>query len=92
MANRRDLKKNVNYITDLAAGLCIVESARTERTEEQRESISKLFLQVIDLKQDIISRISHTEPRSVKVFYKKLHSDFNSRIEGIFNQLEELAK
>ena len=92
MANRRDLKKNVNYITDLAAGLCIVESARAERTEEQRESISKLFLQVIDLKQDIISRISHTEPGRVKVFYKKLHSDFNSRIEGIFNQLEELAK
>lgn len=90
MANRRDLKKNVNYIADLAAGLCIVES--TQVKDEHRETVSQLFLQVIDLKKDIISRISHTEPGNVKGFYKKLKSDFNSKIESIFNQLEELAK
>ena len=27
MASRRSLKKTVNYITELAAGLCLVESA-----------------------------------------------------------------
>ena len=90
MANRRDLKKNVNYITDLAAGLCIVESARAERTEEQRESISKLFLQVIDLKQDIISRISHTEPGNVKGYYKKFRSDFNAKVDSIIEAIGKL--
>lgn len=90
MAKRRDLKKNVNYIADLAAGLCILESTRVQ--DEKREAISQLFLQVINVKKDIISRISHTEPGNVKGFYKKLKSDFNSKIESIFNQLEELAK
>ena len=70
MASRRNLKKNVNYISDLIAGLCIVESMNAK--DENREELSKLFLQAVNLRQDIISRISHTEPGNVKGFYKKL--------------------
>ena len=90
MANRRNLKKNVNYISDLVAGLCIVESMNAK--EENREAISQLFLQIVNLRRDIMSRISHTEPGSVKVFYKKLKSDFNTEVEAIFKKLEELGK
>lgn len=90
MANRRNLKKNVNYISDLVAGLCIVESMNAK--EEHREEISQLFLQIVELRRDIISRISHTEPGSVKPFYKKLRNDFNTGVETVFKKLEELGK
>lgn len=90
MASRRNLKKNVNYISDLLAGLCIVESMNAK--DENREAISQLFLQVVNLRQDIISRISHTEPGNVKGFYKKLKADFNTGTESVFKKLEELGK
>lgn len=82
MASRRNLKKNVNYISDLIAGLCIVESMNAK--DENREELSKLFLQAVNLRQDIISRISHTEPGNVKGFYKKLKEDFNNGTQTIF--------
>lgn len=90
MASRRNLKKNVNYISDLIAGLCIVESMNAK--DENREELSKLFLQEVNLRQDIISRISHTEPGNVKGFYKKLKEDFNNGTQTIFKKLEELGK
>ena len=90
MASRRNLKKNVNYISDLVAGLCIVEGLNAK--DENREELSNLFLQAINLRQDIISRISHTEPGSVKLFYKKLRTDFNTEVDNVFKKLEELAK
>lgn len=90
MANRRNLKKNVNYISDLVAGLCIVEGMNAK--EENREAISQLFMQIVNLRRDIINRISHTEPGSVKVFYKKLKNDFNTEVDNIFKKLEELGK
>ena len=90
MASRRSLKKTVNYITEVAAGLCLVESANA--TAEKREAYSQLFLQIINLRNDIISRISHTEPGSVKLFYKKLRTDFNAEVDSVFKKLEELAK
>ena len=90
MASRRSLKKTVNYITELAAGLCLVESANANA--EKREAYSEVFLQIINLRNDIISRISHTEPGNVKGFYKKLKEDFNNGTEAIFKKLEELGK
>ena len=87
MASRRNLKKNVNYISDLIAGLCIVESMNAK--DENREELS---LQAVNLRQDIISRISHTEPGNVKGFYKKLKEDFNNGTQTIFKKLEELGK
>ena len=90
MASRRNLKKNVNYISDLVAGLCIVEGLNAK--DENREELSNLFLQAINLRHDIISRISHTEPGNVTGFYKKLKEDFNNGTEAIFKKLEELGK
>lgn len=48
--------------------------------------------QIINLRNDIISRISHTEPGSVKLFYKKLRADFNAEVDNVFKKLEELSK
>ena len=90
MASRRNLKKNVNYISDVLAGLCMIE--RINASEESRKAIDDLFMEVITTRQEIISRISHTEAGSVKSFYKKLREDFNASNEAIFTKLNELSK
>ena len=88
MASRRSLKKTVNYITELAAGLCLVESANANA--EKREAYSEVFLQIINLRNDIISRISHTEPGNVKGFYKKFRADFNAKVNEIIEAIGKL--
>ena len=88
MASRRSLKKTVNYITELAAGLCLVESANANA--EKREAYSEVFLQIINLRNDIISRISHTEPGNVKGYYKKFRSDFNAKVDEIIEAIGKL--
>ena len=89
MASRRNLKKNVNYISDVLAGLCMIE--RMNANEENQKAIDELFLQVITTRQDVISRISHTEAGSVKAFYKKLKEDFNQSNTEVFEKLNELS-
>ena len=87
MANRRDLKKHVNYISEVTVGMCIIESLNAEG--ERRKAIAELAEKTLYLRSDIISRIIHTEPGSVKIFYKKLKSDFNTGIEDVFDRLNE---
>ena len=89
MASRRNLKKNVNYISDIMAGFCLLE--RMNASEENRKVIDELFAKVIATRQDIISRISHTEAGSVKSYYKKLKADFNASNEEVYNKLNELS-
>ena len=90
MASRKNLKKNVNYISDVLAGLCMIE--RMNASDENRKVIDDLFMQVIANRQDIISRISHTEAGAVKEFYKKLRADFNAKNDEVFSKLNELSK
>lgn len=87
MASRRDLKKHVNYISEVTVGMCIIEGMSAEA--ERREAIADLVEKTLNLRSDIISRISHTEPGNVKGFYKKLKEDFNKLIEEVFNKLNE---
>ena len=89
MASRRNLKKNVNYISDVMVGLCLLE--RANATEETLKTIDELLTQVIANRRDIISRISHTEAGSVKAYYKKLKADFNASNEDVFSKLDKLA-
>lgn len=87
MASRRNLKKHVNYISEVTIGMCFIEGMNADAAK--REVIAELVEKAMNLRADIISRISHTEPGNVKGFYKKLKSDFNTQIEEIFNKLNE---
>ena len=49
-------------------------------------------MDIDDMRDEIIKRISHTEPGSVKLFYKKLQDDFDKGMIGFFAKLEELGK
>lgn len=90
MANRRNLKKNVNYISTVLTGLCAMESVSA--AADKKEAYAAVFVEILRVREDIVSRISHTEPGNVKGFYKKLHADFNAKVEEISAKLDELAK
>lgn len=90
MASRRKLKKSVNYICNTITGICLLDTinAPAEKHNEYRD----VFVKINNMQNDIISRISHTEPGNVKLFYKKLKEDCNRAIDEIFSKLEELRK
>ena len=88
MASRRDLKKHVNYISEVTVGMCIIEGMNAEG--ERREAIANLVEKTLNLRSDIISRISHTEPGNVKGFYKKLREDFSTQVDGIVTAIGQL--
>lgn len=90
MASRKQLKKNINHIFNAVADSCIIGNSISKG--EQKETYQHLFVEMLNLHQDIVCRISHTEPGNVKGFYKKLHRDFNEGVGDICRQLDALFK
>lgn len=89
MAKRRDLKKFIKYTSGSVTGFILWEISRAK--EEKRPAYDGLLADIIDLHNDIVSRISHTEPGNVKGFYKKLKNDFSEGVNTIFAKIDELA-
>ena len=88
MASRRTLKKNVNYIAGELFTECLVNSLYVPGTDKQKADV--LMGEILKMQDEFISRISHTEPGNVKIFYKKFHSDFNAKVDEIIDAMGKL--
>ncbi len=88
MASRRILKKNVNYITEELFAECLINNMLIPNVDKNKAN--ELMNEILKVRNDFICRISHTEPGSVKLFYKKFQTDFNAKIKELTDAIENL--
>lgn len=88
MAKRRTLKKNVNYIASELFMECLVNSLYVPGTDKEKADV--LMGKILDMQNEFLARISHTEPGNVKGFYKKFYQDFNAKVNEIIEDMSNL--
>lgn len=88
MASRRELKKTVNYISGELFSECLINSMFVPGTDKAKAD--QLMAEILKMQDELISRISHTEPGNVKGFYKKFRSDFNAKVNEIIDAIAKL--
>lgn len=88
MASRRELKKNVNYIAGELFTECLINSMFIPGTD--KDKADELMSEVLKMQDEFVTRISHTEPDNVKVFYKKFRADFNAKVNEIIEAIGKL--
>lgn len=85
---RRILKKQVNYIVGELFAECVVLSKVLPQVSE--EKVDALMVRILQVQDEFISRISHTEPGNVKGFYQAFERDFQAQIDGIIDDMNQL--
>lgn len=89
MAKRRELKKNVNYIAGELFTECLINCTFIPGTDQAKAD--ELMGKILQMQDEFLSRISHTEPGNVKGFYKKFHADFNAKVNEIIEEIGKLS-
>ena len=87
MANRRQLKKTVNYIAGELFTECLVNCLYVPGTDKTKAD--ELMGKILIMQDEFISRLSHSELGYTKGFYKKLRVDF---IDHVNANIDEIAK
>ena len=64
MASRKDLKKGINYIIGELFTECVFISLSLP--EADKAKADKVMTDILNMQDDFVSRISHTEPGNVK--------------------------
>lgn len=88
MASRKALKKNVNYIIGELFTECMVQALYVPDTDKAKAD--QLMTEILNVQDEFISRISHTEPGNVKGYYKKFRTDFNAKVDEIVEAIGKL--
>lgn len=89
MAKRKELKKKVNYISSELFMECLVNKLYVPGTD--KDKADQLMSEVLNMQNDFLSRISHTEPGNAKGYYKKLQADFDAKVQEIIDALGKLV-
>ncbi len=90
MANKRDLKRTINYITSELFAETVAASLYNGKPT--KEDVDGILSSIVMINGDFISRVSHAEPGiAAKVYYKDLIKDFNKQVSEIIDQISNLA-
>ncbi len=90
MANKRELKRAINYICSDLFGEAVAASLYSEKPA--KENIDALLASIIVIHSDFIRRVSHPEPgMKPKLYYKAIIEDFNKQVNEIVDHISNVG-
>ncbi len=89
MANKRNLKRGINYICSELFAECIATSVYSNNSD--RANVDTLLKAIMRMHSDYIMRVSHPEPgMTPKQYFGKLIEGFNNDVNDVVDQIGNL--
>ncbi len=89
MANKRDLKRGINYICSELFAECIATSIYSNNAD--KANADSLLKSIMRTHSDYIMRVSHPEPgMPAKKYYRSLIQSFNNDVNDIVDSISNL--
>ena len=89
MAKRRDLKKGINFLCGELFAECVAIMHYQKPTPQ--EDVDNVMTSILNLQDDMLSRVSHVEPgMKAKDYFKKLRADMLSHTDEIVEHIKAL--
>ena len=87
MTNKRNLKKEINFVCSELFAECIAVSTYTKRPDSG-DNVNALLKSILRLHSDYIMRVSHPEPgMAAKKYYRVLVDSFNKDINNVVDEI-----
>ena len=89
MANRKTLKKHINFVCSELFAECV--ALRHYKLTSATQDLDNVMRRILLMHSDFIARISHTEPGNARYFYKRLKEDFRLQTDEIINAISQIC-
>ena len=90
MANKRELKKEINFISNELIAECLFNKLYIKNSDPQK--IDELLSRIINCQDDFLRRVNTPDgkenPKLVKKYYKSLIQSFDNKIGEILNEFK----
>ncbi len=88
MANKRELKKDINYVLgDIIEAVYVWELANTEKPTKESEAIIDEAIGTFD---ELIARVNDRSVEDKKAHFKTIGNDLESKGRGLIEKINKL--
>ena len=87
MANKRELKKSINYVVGDLFQECII----LKMIKKADNAIAdEVLADILNLQNEFLARANHPQPGNVKGYFRKLYIDFGDSVEAIIKKMQAM--
>ena len=88
MANKRDLKKDINYVLgDIIEAVDVWELTNTEKSTKESEAIIDEAISTFD---ELITRVNDKSVENQKAHFKSINNDLESKGKSLIEKINKL--
>jgi hypothetical protein len=95
MATKRDLKKDINFLTEEIIEACFLHQHFKKDQEGEVERINLLIEETVSLRNDLLFKINHPTEQlqgsKLKAWYNDILGQMMQKTDDVFDQLGQLA-
>jgi len=93
MANKREIKKDVDYLVSEVISDCY--TYLMIHGEKNRDNVVEIIGSVVETRNDLIARVNNHnksfDSKQIKAHYKAINADLLAAIDGSFSKLSNLS-
>jgi septal ring factor EnvC (AmiA/AmiB activator) len=94
MASRRNLKKDIDYLTYEVIADCYTYMHLYP--ENNRDKVMKIINETVEMRNDLVARTNHPDAKDdakkVKAYYQSIRKELLEKIDVSFQNLSKLVK
>ncbi|MDO1501214.1 hypothetical protein Q2T40_13825 [Winogradskyella maritima] len=88
MANKRDLKKDINYVLgDIIEAVYVWELANTQKPTKESEAIIDEAIATFD---DLIAKVNDRDVDNKKAHFKAINEELETKAKGLVEKINKL--
>lgn len=96
MASRKELKKDINFLTGEIIDTCLMHYYLKQGDEQARKTIDALMEEAVSLRNDLIYKINHPgeelKGSELKGYYSELMKEMVEKTDQVFEKLSAFTE
>jgi hypothetical protein len=94
MASKKDLKKDINFLTEETIEICFLHYYLKQNQEEEKIRINTMIEETIALRNELLNKINHPsenlDGKSMKAWYADILKEMMEKTDYVFEKLGQL--
>ncbi len=94
MASKKNIKKDINYLTDDLIGTCIMH--QNIGSKKNKEGLNQIIEDILLFRDDLIKEVNNPElPESAKTlrsYYRELYQKLLKKVDETYDKINAIAE
>jgi len=94
MASKKNLKKDINFLTDEVIGTCLMHQTLNKGIKEKE--LDEIINEMLVLREELLEKVNNPQKtkadKNLRTYYRNLYSNLLKKVNDTFDKINEITE